>query len=94
MPICTTVTYLPGTTFKHFGVLDTLERIRVFMFCVHIFSADQALDRFAMKRFYEDKAMPVGQPSQRRSAKTLSHMSTPCQLLNPYPGIIFPTEPL
>uniref|UniRef100_A0A8B9LVH3 Tensin 1 n=1 Tax=Astyanax mexicanus TaxID=7994 RepID=A0A8B9LVH3_ASTMX len=24
-------------------------------------SADQALDRFAMKRFYEDKAMPVGQ---------------------------------
>ncbi|XP_051752021.1 tensin isoform X9 [Ctenopharyngodon idella] len=29
-------------------------------------SADQALDRFAMKRFYEDKAMPVGQPSQRR----------------------------
>lgn len=34
------------------------------------FSADQALDRFAMKRFYEDKAMPVGQPSQRRSAMT------------------------
>ncbi|XP_049335825.1 tensin isoform X4 [Astyanax mexicanus] len=29
-------------------------------------SADQALDRFAMKRFYEDKAMPVGQPSQKR----------------------------
>uniref|UniRef100_A0A8C1D879 Tensin 1 n=1 Tax=Cyprinus carpio carpio TaxID=630221 RepID=A0A8C1D879_CYPCA len=29
-------------------------------------SADQALDRFAMKRFYEDKAMPMGQPSQRR----------------------------
>ncbi|KAM6893732.1 tensin-1 [Xenentodon cancila] len=27
-------------------------------------SADQALDRFAMRRFYEDKA--VGQPSQRR----------------------------
>lgn len=59
---------------KHVGVLDTLERImhlhRVFTFCVHIFSADQALDRFAMKRFYEDKAMPVGQPSQRRSANT------------------------
>ncbi|XP_042329647.1 tensin-1 isoform X2 [Sceloporus undulatus] len=29
-------------------------------------SADQALDRFAMKRFYEDKVMPVGQPSQKR----------------------------
>ncbi|XP_059427310.1 tensin-1 isoform X7 [Carassius carassius] len=29
-------------------------------------SPDQALDRFAMKRFYEDKAMPMGQPSQRR----------------------------
>ncbi|XP_069637206.1 tensin-1 isoform X4 [Haliaeetus albicilla] len=29
-------------------------------------SADQALDRFAMKRFYEDKVVPVGQPSQKR----------------------------
>ncbi|KFP17229.1 Tensin, partial [Egretta garzetta] len=29
-------------------------------------SADQALDRFAMKRFYEDKIVPVGQPSQKR----------------------------
>ncbi|XP_056286817.1 tensin-1 isoform X4 [Pseudoliparis swirei] len=29
-------------------------------------SADQALDRFAMRRFYEDKAIPVGQPSQIR----------------------------
>ncbi|XP_038646251.1 tensin [Scyliorhinus canicula] len=29
-------------------------------------SADQALDRFAMKKFYEDKILPVGQPSQRR----------------------------
>ncbi|XP_038136881.1 tensin isoform X5 [Cyprinodon tularosa] len=29
-------------------------------------SADQALDRFAMRRFCEDKALPVGQPSQRR----------------------------
>ncbi|TRY57817.1 hypothetical protein DNTS_035766, partial [Danionella cerebrum] len=29
-------------------------------------SADQALDRFAMKRFYEDKALLVGQPSQKR----------------------------
>uniref|UniRef100_A0A673C8K3 Tensin 1 n=1 Tax=Sphaeramia orbicularis TaxID=375764 RepID=A0A673C8K3_9TELE len=29
-------------------------------------SADQALDRFAMRRFYEDKALPVGQPSQKR----------------------------
>ncbi|XP_067994991.1 tensin-1 isoform X1 [Melanerpes formicivorus] len=29
-------------------------------------SANQALDRFAMKRFYEDKVVPVGQPSQKR----------------------------
>ncbi|CAN9498121.1 unnamed protein product [Ophioblennius macclurei] len=29
-------------------------------------SADQALDRFAMRRFYEDKVLPVGQPSQTR----------------------------
>ncbi|KAM4560094.1 tensin-1 isoform 2-T2 [Odontesthes bonariensis] len=29
-------------------------------------SADQALDRFAMRRFYEDKALPLGQPSQKR----------------------------
>ncbi|XP_073503552.1 tensin-1 isoform X14 [Phyllobates terribilis] len=29
-------------------------------------SADQALDRFAMRRFYEDKVLPVGQPSQKR----------------------------
>lgn len=33
-------------------------------------SADQALDRFAMRRFYEDKALPVGQPSQKRSVAT------------------------
>ncbi|KFP89753.1 Tensin, partial [Apaloderma vittatum] len=32
----------------------------------HCCSADQALDRFAMKRFYEDKVVPVGQPSQKR----------------------------
>ncbi|KAM9305254.1 tensin-1 [Gastrophryne carolinensis] len=29
-------------------------------------SADQALDRFAMRRFYEDKVLPVAQPSQKR----------------------------
>ncbi|XP_028277469.1 tensin isoform X5 [Parambassis ranga] len=29
-------------------------------------SADQALDRFAMRRFYEDKSLPVTQPSQKR----------------------------
>lgn len=34
-------------------------------------SADQALDRFAMKRFYEDKVLPVGQPSQKRSVLSL-----------------------
>ncbi|KAG7463795.1 hypothetical protein MATL_G00180430 [Megalops atlanticus] len=35
-------------------------------------SADQALDRFAMKRFYEDKVLPVGQPSQRRYVQYFS----------------------
>ncbi|XP_070969084.1 tensin-1-like isoform X5 [Oncorhynchus clarkii lewisi] len=35
-------------------------------------SADQALDRFAMRRFYEDKALPVGQPSQRRYVRYFS----------------------
>ncbi|KAJ8004128.1 hypothetical protein DPEC_G00155560 [Dallia pectoralis] len=35
-------------------------------------SADQALDRFAMRRFYQDKALPVGQPSQRRYARYFS----------------------
>ncbi|XP_019724839.1 tensin-1-like isoform X2 [Hippocampus comes] len=35
-------------------------------------SADQALDRFAMKRFYEDKVVPVGQPSQRRYVEYFS----------------------
>uniref|UniRef100_A0A4W5M9M0 C2 tensin-type domain-containing protein n=1 Tax=Hucho hucho TaxID=62062 RepID=A0A4W5M9M0_9TELE len=37
-----------------------------------VFSADQALDRFAMRRFYEDKALPVGQPSQRRYVRYFS----------------------
>ncbi|XP_049584802.1 tensin-1 isoform X1 [Syngnathus scovelli] len=35
-------------------------------------SAEQALDRFAMKRFYEDKVLPVGQPSQRRYVEYFS----------------------
>ncbi|XP_046886372.1 tensin-like isoform X4 [Hypomesus transpacificus] len=35
-------------------------------------SAGQALDRFAMRRFYEDKALPVGQPSQRRYVRYFS----------------------
>ncbi|XP_045553870.1 tensin isoform X5 [Salmo salar] len=35
-------------------------------------SADQALDRFAMRRFYEDKALPVGQPSQKRYVRYFS----------------------
>ncbi|XP_071003983.1 tensin-1-like isoform X8 [Oncorhynchus clarkii lewisi] len=35
-------------------------------------SADQALDRFAMKRFYEDKVLPVGQPSQKRYVQYFS----------------------
>ncbi|KAF3842819.1 hypothetical protein F7725_001668 [Dissostichus mawsoni] len=32
----------------------------------------QALDRFAMKRFYEDKVLPVGQPSQKRYVEYFS----------------------
>uniref|UniRef100_A0A4W4FFR5 Tensin 1b n=1 Tax=Electrophorus electricus TaxID=8005 RepID=A0A4W4FFR5_ELEEL len=35
-------------------------------------SADQALDRFAMKRFYEDKVLPVSQPSQKRYVQYFS----------------------
>uniref|UniRef100_A0AAY4B9J5 Tensin 1 n=1 Tax=Denticeps clupeoides TaxID=299321 RepID=A0AAY4B9J5_9TELE len=35
-------------------------------------SADQALDRFAMRRFYEDKALPMSQPSQRRYVQYFS----------------------
>ncbi len=31
-----------------------------------IYSADDALDLFAMKRFYDDKLQGVTQPSQRR----------------------------
>ena len=49
-----------------------------YSYCLHVInmsdvvsrSADQALDRFAMRRFYEDKALPVGQPSQKRSVIT------------------------
>ena len=36
------------------------------------YSADQALDRFAMKRFYDDKLGGLPQPSQRRYALELS----------------------
>lgn len=43
---------------------------------VVLHSADQALDRFAMRRFYEDKALPVGQPSQKRSVMT--SLPAPC----------------
>uniref|UniRef100_A0A4W3J477 Tensin 1 n=1 Tax=Callorhinchus milii TaxID=7868 RepID=A0A4W3J477_CALMI len=39
-------------------------------------SADQALDRFAMKKFYEDKVLPVGQPSQRRYVHYFSGLLT------------------
>ncbi|CAB1346539.1 unnamed protein product [Coregonus sp. 'balchen'] len=38
-------------------------------------SADQALDRFAMKRFYEDKVLPVGQPSQKSNVQGDSQTS-------------------
>lgn len=40
--------------------------VTTFLFFFFLCSADQALDRFAMRRFYEDKALPVGQPSQKR----------------------------
>ncbi|KAA8588383.1 hypothetical protein FQN60_001577, partial [Etheostoma spectabile] len=42
--------------------------LRLRLVCV----ADQALDRFAMKRFYEDKVLPVGQPSQKRYVEYFS----------------------
>lgn len=48
-----------------------------------LLSADQALDRFAMKRFYEDKIVPIGQPSQRRWvswAHSPGHMWCVCSL--------------
>ena len=34
------------------------------------FSADSALDRFAMQRFYDDKLLDVTQPSQNRCARS------------------------
>lgn len=43
-------------------------------------SADQALDRFAMKRFYEDKIVPIGQPSQRRWVSQPSTRACVCLL--------------
>ena len=45
--------------FTYFIVIDV-------KFFVLICSADQALDRFAMKRFYDDKLGGLTQPSQRR----------------------------
>lgn len=50
-----------------------------------VFSADQALDRFAMRRFYEDKALPVGQPSQKRSVTTYYLTSCFCTFLFLHP---------
>ena len=38
----------------------------------YIYSADQALDRFAMKRFYDDKLGGLPQPSQRRYVSVTS----------------------
>lgn len=70
LPTCTTATYLQGIVSKHVSpqcFLRTLEKwVLIRYVCLSIHSADQALDRFAMRRFYEDKALPVGQPSQRR----------------------------
>lgn len=52
----------PGVKYSTTALLDTM-----LLFVSLPGSADQALDRFAMKRFYEDKVLPVGQPSQKRS---------------------------
>ncbi|XP_020660716.3 tensin-1 isoform X3 [Pogona vitticeps] len=48
-------------------------------------SADQALDRFAMKRFYEDKVIPVGQPSQKRYVHYFSGLLTGAIKMNNKP---------
>ncbi|XP_072324681.1 tensin-1 isoform X3 [Scyliorhinus torazame] len=48
-------------------------------------SADQALDRFAMKKFYEDKILPVGQPSQRRYVHYFSGLLSGTMKMNNKP---------
>lgn len=59
--------------------------------CLSVRSADQALDRFAMRRFYEDKALPVGQPSQRRWVT--SNNNTRTQEVTGAPTIQFHRHP-
>ncbi|XP_019378359.1 PREDICTED: tensin-1 [Gavialis gangeticus] len=48
-------------------------------------SADQALDRFAMKRFYEDKVEPAAQPSQKRYIDYFSGLLTGAIKMNNKP---------
>uniref|UniRef100_A0A3P9LKF5 Tensin 1 n=1 Tax=Oryzias latipes TaxID=8090 RepID=A0A3P9LKF5_ORYLA len=57
-------TWLNGD--PHHVVVLHNKMVTTFLFFFFLCSADQALDRFAMRRFYEDKALPVGQPSQKR----------------------------
>lgn len=78
LPTCTTATSQPGesdmkcwvvlgpTGDLHPSGAGVLVPILQPHLPFHPHSADQALDRFAMKRFYEDKVVPVGQPSQKR----------------------------
>ncbi|OCT60951.1 tensin isoform X5 [Xenopus laevis] len=48
-------------------------------------SADQALDRFAMRRFYEDKVLPVAQPSQKRYINYFSGLLSGAMKMNSKP---------
>ncbi|XP_039937079.1 tensin-3 isoform X2 [Hirundo rustica] len=48
-------------------------------------SADQALDRFAMKKFFDDKVSALMQPSQRRYVQFLSGLLSGSVKMNPTP---------
>ena len=65
--LCPSVSLL-SVSLSLFSVCVSLCSLPTSLYVSLSLSADQALDRFAMRRFYEDKALPVGQPSQRRSA--------------------------
>lgn len=48
--------------------MDTADLTYFFILPLHLCfpSADQALDRFAMKKFYDDKVSALMEPSQKR----------------------------
>ncbi|NXJ44071.1 TENS3 protein, partial [Ciconia maguari] len=48
-------------------------------------SADQALDRFAMKKFFDDKVSALMQPSQRRYVQFLSGLLSASVKMNATP---------